>query len=393
MSDLKQLAERYANGLTKRSGDERMLAKVKARFFEQVQVAQAPKRAWRIAVPAAVLGGLAIAVVAVLSVPRAPMHVAVRGHAEQSADFVLAAREAQALDFSDGSEVLVRPDSQLRLLEVTPDGASATLERGSAHVSVVHRNKTKWTFTAGPYRVHVVGTKFELQWNPDAEGIRVQMEEGVVEVDGPGMVRRRVAGHDMLEVSALPSPEAVDVPEPQEAEAQQRARPHHLKSAGQAPVGGPATPPWRFFALRDDAASAYAAAEQAGFSSLAGSMPQTDVLLLGDMARQAKKPERAKEAYLAVRDRFPGQPASIDAALRMGHLMAEVSHDDARAAWWYERALREAPSGATAPEAMSRWLEVLARGPDHGAARNVAQDYLRRFPNGDDAALARDVLR
>jgi hypothetical protein len=393
MNDLKQLAERYASGLEKRSGDERMLAKVKARFFEQVQAKQAPKRTWRIAVPATVIAGLAIAVVAVVSVPRAPLHVSVRGHADQSADFVLATREAQALDFSDGSEVMVQPDSQLRLHEVTPDGASATLERGSVHVAVVHRNKTKWTFTAGPYKVHVVGTKFELRWNPDAAGIRVQMEEGVVEVDGPGMVRRRVAGTDLLDISAVPPPaetEAALEPEPTEAP---RARPHHVKPAQQAPMGVSGTATWREFVNRGDAVSAIAAAEQAGFNTLTGSMPQPDVLLLGDTARKAKRPDRAKEAYLAVRDRFPGSPASVDAALRMGHLLAEVSHDDARAAWWFERALREAPNAATAPTAMGLWLQVLSRGPDHGAARNVAQDYLRRFPNGDDATLARDVLR
>jgi hypothetical protein len=393
MNDLKQLADRYAAAVEKRSGDERMLAKVKARFFEQLNAKQAPRRSWRIAVPIAALAGAAIAVVAILSVPRAPLHATLRGHGDEPADFVLATREAQALDFSDGSEVLVRPDSQLRLLEVTPDGASATLERGSAHVAVVHRAKTKWTFTAGPYRVHVVGTKFELQWNPDVSGIRVKMEEGVVEVDGPNMVRHRVAGTEVLDVSALPPQDTeVDV-EPETTTGAPRARTHHAKPAPEKPVvAANSTAPWTYFASRGDYAAAYAAAEQSGFTSLAGGLPQSEVLLLGDTARKANKPQRAKEAYLAVRDRFPGSPAAVDAALRMGHLSAEVLRDDARAAWWFERGLREAPNAPTAPEAMGRWLEVLVR-MSNPTARKVAEDYLRRFPNGADAAFARDVMR
>jgi TolA-binding protein len=152
-----------------------------------------------------------------------------------------------------------------------------------------------------------------------------------------------------------------------------------------------ATPTWRYYADTGDPMSAIGAAETAGFAALVGSMPQTDVLLLGDTADQAHKPGRAAEAYAAVRTRFPGSPAAIDAALKLGHL-AEVGHDNAGAARWFERALREAPNAPTAPEAMGRWLEVLSHGKA-GAARAVAQEYLRRFPNGQEAALAHELTR
>lgn len=393
--DLNELGSRVAKALEKHSGDERMLAKVKARFHVSVGARRVPEqRVWLAFAAGAALAATA-ALIAFVAWPKAPapLGVAMRGQPGAAADFVLARGEDQALEFSDGSEVVVRSGSQLRIAEVTADGASATLERGSAHVSVVHKERTKWTFTAGPYRVHVVGTKFELRWNPDTTGLQVAMEEGAVEVDGPGMTRQRVAGNGRLELF-------VETPEPETAEAELpgaepvAVRQRHPKAKAAAVVApGPAgSATWRYLADTGDANAALAAAEQSGFSSLVGSLVQQDVLLLGDVARKAKKPARAFEAYNAVRDRFPGSPASIDAAMRMGRLFSDVNHDDVTAAKWFERGFREGPNAPLAAEAMGRWLDALSR-TDKTAARTIAEDYLRRFPNGHDVQLARDLAR
>jgi TolA-binding protein len=98
------------------------------------------------------------------------------------------------------------------------------------------------------------------------------------------------------------------------------------------------------------------------------------------------------EAYNSVRERFPGSPASIDAAMRMGRMFADSNHDDVTAAKWFERAYREGPNASQAAEAMGSWMGSLAAS-DRAAARSVAADYLRRFPNGPDAAQARELAR
>ena len=58
---------------------------------------------------------------------------------------------------------------------------------------------------------------------------------------------------------------------------------------------------------------------------------------------------------------------------------------------WYDRYLREAPSGAYAAEAMGRMMLVLQRQQRTEEARTLAADYLRRFPQGVYARAARAV--
>jgi len=56
---------------------------------------------------------------------------------------------------------------------------------------------------------------------------------------------------------------------------------------------------------------------------------------------------------------------------------------------WYERYLREAPSGAYSAEAMGRMMIVLEREQRTEEARAVASQYLHRFPQGVYARAAR----
>ncbi|MBL8954341.1 MAG: FecR domain-containing protein, partial [Myxococcaceae bacterium] len=374
-NELAALGQRVAQALEPRPADERMLAKVKARFHAQVGQKRVPeRRVWvAFAAGAAVAAMLAAGVFFVRLESTPVLAASVRGKAGSSADFVSARVADQPIDFSDGSEVIVRKGSQLRVSGVTRDGAAATLERGSAHVSVIHREKTSWVFTAGPYRVFVVGTKFELSWNPDSTGLAVQMEEGTVEIEGPGMSRRRVSG-----VERFDSPEALDVePPPAEPVA---VRPPKARAKVAAPAVAPAppagTPTWRYLADTGDAAGALRAAEAAGFTSLSRSLVQQDVLLLADVAREARDPARALEAYGAARDRFPGTQTAVEGAMGMGHVFEGSMHDRTTAAKWYERAYRERPNGPSAAEALGSAMECLEDEP----ARAVAREYLRRFP-------------
>jgi hypothetical protein len=398
MTGLDPLARQYLDALERQRGTKMTLTQARARFAEKLHGIDTPAPSrWRFLVPVAAVA--AAALVAVVLWPEAPLGVALRGQPEAQVDFVQTAAAEAVLDFTDGSEVVVRGDSQVRLLGVTPIGAQVALERGAAHVNVIHREKTKWSFVAGPYRVHVVGTQFELKWNPEALGLEVAMDEGIVEVEGPGLRRQRVTSGQRLEAFAEPARASLyleaepTVAEPQpEVAAVRRHRPAPAAPAATVKPRRNAGPSWRYLADQGNAAGALAAAEEAGFDWLINSMPRGDVLDLGDVARNAKAPARAREAWLAVRERFPGTAASTEATRRLGRLAAEVEKDDDAAARWFQRAATEAPKAPSAPDATREWLEVLVRQGRLDEARAVAADSLRRYKNGTQAALARELL-
>lgn len=400
MSELDTISRRYEEALGAQRDSKTILTQARARFAEKLHGIDTPASSrWRLVVPA--FGVLAaVAVVTFLVWPSAPLGVSLRGRPDQLVDFVQAsATEEAVVDFSDGSEVRVRGSSQLRVLGVTPEGAQVSLERGAAHVAVVHRQKTKWVFSAGPYRVHVVGTQFELKWNPETGGLEVEMDDGIVEVDGPGLSRQRVTSKQKLEAFAEPASaslylEALAPADSTETASVTRRGPRALRKEQPAPVvGKPAMlgASWRYLADKGDSLGAMHAAEQAGFGWLANSMPRGDVLVLGDVAKKAKQAARAKEAWLAVRARFSGTVGASEAALRLGHL-AEDQRDIDEAVRWYSEAAREAPNAATAPEALGDWMDVLVRAGRSDDAKKIAAEYLKRFKNGPDAAAARAAL-
>lgn len=402
MSDFDTVSKRVDRALAAQRDSKAIISGARERFAEKLYGVDTPAPSrWRFVGPLFAAAAVA-AVVTFLFWPEAPLGVTLRGQPEQPVDFVAAAPDAEAvMDFSDGSEVRVREASQLRLLGVTPQGAQVSLERGAAHVAVVHRQKTKWVFSAGPYRVHVVGTEFELKWNPETGGLAVEMDEGIVEVDGPGLARQRVTSRQKLEAFAEPAsaslyleaPPTQDAPAGEPGVVASARRPRTSEKAEKPALEKPryTGPSWRYLADKGDERGALNAAEQAGFTWLANSMPLSDVLVLGDVARKAKDPARATEAWLAVRERFSGTVGASEAAIRLGHL-ADGQRDVEGAVRWFRQATREAPNAPTAPEALGDLLDVLVRAQRTDEARLVATEYLKRFKNGPDAPAARAAL-
>lgn len=407
---MKDFSDKYTEALERqgksggKTSDRAVLAGARARFAEKLHGVDTPAPSkWRFVVPV-LSAAVAAAVVAFVVWPETPLSVKVRGQPGSSGEFVLAQAGDEAVDFSDGTEVLLRKDSQLRVTQVTAHGADVLLEKGAAHVAVVHRDKqTRWNFHAGPYRVAVVGTKFELRWNPETGGIEVEMDEGIVEVDGPGLSKQRVTSRQKLEAFSNPPRASLYLETPPaiaDAEREPQTEPPMVrvlpeKRTPQAAPDKPKAqgPSWRYLADSGDAVGAIQAADEAGFAWLTRSLPKADVLFLGDTAKKARHAAYAREAWLQVRERFPGSDAAVAAAIRLGDLAANVEHNDKQAVTWFAQAVREAPNADTAPDAMGRWLDVLVRGKQKAEAKKVAADYVNRFPNGEKVAEARELLR
>jgi TolA-binding protein len=317
--------------------------------------------------------------------------------------------EATPITFSDGSRIDLRADARARVVEVSDRGARVLLERGSAGVTVVHRDSTRWSIASGPFEVHVVGTRFEATWDAVEEALTVRLDEGEVAIAGaclgaPHRLQRgesvRLSCRDV--VAAAPPPTSAS-PVRAEPVARVAALPTTSASAmpttGNAPTGGQAVLPeapegdgWRELARAGKPKDAWRAAETSGLDALLGSLSAGELLELADLARLSGHGGEARRIYAVIRDRFSGSDAAAAAAFHLGRMSFDGSGAYAEAARWFSTYLAERPGGAFAPEATGRLMEAYERGGDRGAARAIAERYLARWPGGAHAALAQSLV-
>lgn len=374
-------------------------------------VERAPRRK-RASRRAAIFGaaGLAACVAAVVLVfalrrPAAAMTFVAAGTEGAAGVWLDADDRELPLTFSDGSTVLTQPGSRLRVGELSADGAELELERGVIAASVRHREHTRWRFRVGPFSVQVTGTRFDASWDPDTQSLEVSMQDGSVRVSGPRLVERTlVAGQRLrfsLERTATAPATPHETPGAHEAptaalvpsESTEAASP--LLAAPTTPTHEPtgrATPlpraaSWDSLAEQGDYDEGFRAAEREGFDALCRSLPAHSLLELGDTARFARRDDRAEQAYLAVRARYPASNSSARAAFDLG----VIARGDARVRW-FESYLAEAPNGPLAREALGRLIELRVAAGDRAAARQHAARYLASFSDGPHAGLARELL-
>jgi TolA-binding protein len=115
-----------------------------------------------------------------------PLTYAVQGGQSNVPNYVAAPSDAPAdVRFSDGSEISVVPGARLRIERTHVDGARVLIENGSVRVHVKHRKQSSWWFVAGPFEVHVTGTRFRVAWDQAIQAIDLTLQEGSVEVHSP----------------------------------------------------------------------------------------------------------------------------------------------------------------------------------------------------------------
>ncbi|MEZ4309602.1 MAG: FecR domain-containing protein [Polyangiaceae bacterium] len=324
--------------------------------------------------------------------------------------------EGLTLRFSEGTEIVLRGGTSARVARVDARGAELLLERGSLRASVVHRApSTSWEVHAGPFEVHVVGTRFDAAWDPVTGTLDLQVLEGRVVVTGPLLDDgRAVASEERLRVSlresrfemervpsayaaatddGSPAPPQEEAPAPSAAPA---ASPSAVaveparSGAASAHVAASAHPGsgWRELAREGRHRAAVDAAVAAGFDGVLGSASGADLLLLADSARFSGETARAKLALLAARKR--GERGS--SAFLLGKLAADAENAPADAARWFDTYLSESPGGALAEQALGRLIELRRRAGQTTEARAAAQKYLEKYPAGGYASAARSAL-
>jgi hypothetical protein len=307
----------------------------------------------------------------------------------------------QDLAFSDGTNIHVLPSTSARVLDVGRHGARFMLEDGRAHVQVAHRPGADWQVQAGAYLIHVHGTTFFVEWNAPQSRLDLQMESGVVSVDGPRsgdtVILRggqslsvRLDGSRVVattpptlaaRASSFTGSETVPVSPALEAPPPPRY----------APNAAPPPALWSERLADGEAAGIVAEAQRRGVARVLAGASSEDLAALADAARFRNQDHLARRVLLAQRLRFPGTLRAEEASFLLGRLADGPGGRARDALVWYDRYLREAPSGAYAAEAMGRMMLVLERQQRIGEARTVAAAYLRRFPDGVYARAARAV--
>jgi TolA-binding protein len=327
------------------------------------------------------------------------------GHA--GAWLATGAANEMPLTFSEGTRVVMEPDSRGRVEQLGRAGATFLLERGRVRAHVVHRSSTSWRFCAGPFEVQVTGTTLSVEWDPAADRFAVQVDEGAVAVHGPndGAVHVVRAGEryamDLpsrtMRLSSNGASEAdADAGSPEGPRDANDASDDSVRRAASASVASPvrssvaaatSAASWLALEARGDDDAAYAAACSAGLASLLHSSSADDLQRLARVSRLSGHRDTEREALLTCRERFAGTATASVAAYELGR-----ASSPGEASSWFETYLREQPNGSLAREATGRLLETRASAGDDAGAREAATRYLANYPDGPEVPLARRIL-
>lgn len=315
------------------------------------------------------------------------------------------------LAFSDGTRLVLDEAAQARVTDLQSRGAHVVLERGKLAAAVVHQRDTHWELQAGPFTVTVRGTRFNLNWSPESSNFALELNEGKVDVTGPGIEgSRAVNAGQTLQVSGGPdgwhigkapiepskdtdtAGAAVDPSESAPVDA--REFPVSGATAGAMPSRGlsATAPSWQELATTGNYAGALAQARKTGLAKIYASGSVLDLTRLAQVARFAGDADTARGALRSIRERFAGGAEAAMATFDLGRLAFDSSGRYLEAAHWFRDYLREFPHGNLAREALGRLVESLERGGDHLGAREAASDYLLRYPSGPHSGLSRRLL-
>jgi ferric-dicitrate binding protein FerR (iron transport regulator) len=336
-----------------------------------------------------------------------------------------------AVRFSDGTQVDLGAGARMSVVAPGAHGARLRVDEGEAHFSVMHLPHAAWSVEAGPYLIEVTGTVFDVRWSSRDEIAEVRLRAGSVRVSGPLLAEHatlrpgqhltaRLATRELRidENVSAPAAPTIAVPPPAIAAPASAAietppatdatpgpathlpAPARAGKAAARKVASAETPTipewapqrWQARVSAGDAKSVVAEAVSHGIDAVVADADGPALVALADAARYAGRTYLAERVLRAQRTRFPGTPAAGAAAFFLGRL-AEDRGAPAEGLDWYRRYLSDEPSGPYAAEALGREMIGVAGVSGQPAARALALEYLRRFPEGTYLLHAQAILR
>ena len=330
-----------------------------------------------------------------------------------------AADRTMPVEFSEGTRFQVQPQSRVRVASVDAAGGRLVLEDGAIRAAVIHRPGAKWSVDSGPFEVLVTGTRFEVRWNLAAEELVVKLDEGSVAVSGPVIgdrlavkagqtlrVHRREGQFELVrenEAPTLPLPKPAvpsadpALPPDDSAGSPKDTAPRPsvgvaVSTSAPPPPRSAPRPSWRELSAAGKFKAAIEAADQEGFQRICAEGSAADLRDLADAARLSGDIPRSVQALTTLRGRFPGGDPAAEAAYLLGVIAFDARGEHPEAAQWFTRYLSERPRGRLAREAAGRLLEAEERSGHRDTARESARRYLRDYPGGPHAEMAKAIL-
>lgn len=315
------------------------------------------------------------------------------GHTQDGV--IVAERGEATVALSDGSSILAENRTKFSVDVVGRNAALTRLVTGKLHVRVAHNDDTRYRFIAGPYEVRVVGTEFDLSWDPHGAGLTLTMSKGEVRLIEPGGKLSTVKPGEVLRLPSLVESAAEAAPltgggreatsapaAPASAEAAVTAR---------AQLDAQAPPTWDALLAKGQFAEVVREAETLGIDNVTERRSVSDLKALGQAARYVGQRALSLRVFSALRERNRGTDAARQAAFFIGRLQEEQGNQ-ADALRWLSTYVAEAPRGVYAAEAYGRRLSLTERLRGSAAALPLAREYLERFPEGAYAPSARALV-
>jgi TolA-binding protein len=356
--------------------------------------------------------GLVVAFVVVLRLPsrsRAPLPVAVvqvaGGKILEAGYLAEVGGKGIEVSFNEGSRFSLTPGTRGRLRPPTAEGVRLALDHGTADLRITPSHERHWWVEAGPFVVSVTGTDFTVHWDPTSEELAVNLRQGRVAVSGPvvgdelvlrpgqnltvNLAKRETViseeGADKVRVtaSAEPAPSSVAA----------RGVPAATAAAAGTTSPVPSARRWREALASGQWDRILADVEREGIESSLRTLSSDELFALADAARYRRRPDLARAALLAQRERFPNSPRSLDAVFLLGRVEELRGDGKRRALRRYDEYLERAPAGTYAAEALGRKMILVKELEGTESARRVAGEYLKRFPNGSYAEAAQTLER
>lgn len=315
----------------------------------------------------------------------------------------------------DGSVIRLEAGSQGHIKQQA-HSTLFELQRGRGHFEVAKHPDQDFTVVAGRYQVHVVGTRFNVEY-PDPDHLGVSVEEGRVavrvplrstpvlleagdrlDVDQNQLALRAGAGRRAHEPSRGVLSGTSSSARGEKVSADSAARPRDEAGSMPSPPSGsavsaePSAPrDWHALYELGRYGAALELAKQQGFEGLTQTLPAARLVQLADAARLGGDSQAALLALRALESRFPGSAVAADAGFLIGRLHAQRG-ESGSAIQRLTAYLQTGENARYSLEATGRLMELHAAAGNRQPARALAARYLKRAPNGPYRRLAQSVL-
>ena len=298
------------------------------------------------------------------------------------------------LRLPDGSVLSIEPNSIARLTRFDDSNVEVLLERGRLTAWVQKGTGRTWRYIAGPWAVRVVGTTLHIAHDPEHQRIEVSVDEGVVELTGPGGTTLIRAGEvvrrsDVLveEPVVAPAVHPVDMKRVLRAKAALPSLTRVELPTAAEPESATHVTTWQ--ELLESGQRAAALDRWEAHVQPAG-VTDAQLLRLADAARLEHRLPLARSLLDEVESRHGSGAA--EASYLLGRFEVE-SHSLLAARLRFSASVMQEPSGPFAEQSRGRLIEVLLELDQQNEARAAARDYLQHHPRGAWSGLATRLIK